>query len=71
MSCFTSSRDASFSYGDRLGCIAFFKTKSHQELRGNCEVFKENIKTKNADADQNAGTAIWDFYGTGSDKTPN
>lgn len=28
-------------------------------------------KGRNADADQNAWTTIWDFYGTGSDKTPN
>lgn len=28
-------------------------------------------KDRNADTDQNAGSPIWDFYGTGSDKTPN
>lgn len=28
-------------------------------------------KDRNADTDQNAGTTIWDFYGAGSDKTPN
>ena len=28
-------------------------------------------KGRNADADQNAWTTIWDFYDTGSDKTPN
>lgn len=34
-------------------------------------ILRGDYKDRNADTDQNAGTTIWDFYGTGSDKTPN
>lgn len=36
----------------------------------NVKLLREH-KCRNADTDQNAGTTIWDFYGTGSDKTLN